>query len=46
MQLRKPKIDGKTTAEQVVQIKSYLIQLVNELQIVIDNLPKEDKKDV
>ena len=38
--------DGKTTAEQVAQIKSYLIQLVNELQIVIDNLPKEDKKDV
>ena len=46
MQLRKPKIDGKTTAEQVAQINLYLIQLVNELQFVIDILPKEDKKDV
>lgn len=47
MELRLPKIDGKTTPEQVEQIKKYLFTLVNQLQIVIDNLPeKEDNTDV
>jgi hypothetical protein len=40
--LRKPKIDGKTQSEQIVQIKSFLVQLVNDLQIVIDNLPEDN----
>ena len=41
IKLRLPKITGKNEEEQIAQIKSYLVQLVNELQYVIDELSKE-----
>lgn len=43
IKLRQPKIDGKTTPEQVLQIKSFLVQLVNDLQLVIDGLPEDNE---
>lgn len=47
MELRMPKIDAPTPQGQMIQVKSYLIQLVNDLNIAlmqIDNQLDEIKK--
>lgn len=41
IQIRLPKITGKTEKEQLMQIKSYLIQLVSELQFAFDEIEKD-----
>ncbi len=36
--IRLPKIDGRTEREQLEQIRSFLIQLVNELNATLANI--------
>ena len=38
MELRYPKITGKTEGEQLIQMKSYLYQLVDQLQFALNNV--------
>ena len=41
--LRLPKIDAPTTQEQIKQMQSYIIQLVNELQVELVRLETDNK---
>lgn len=41
--LRKPNINGPTDKEQIAQIKSYLYQMVEQLQFIIDTLDNQSK---
>ena len=41
MQLEYPKIQGKSEKEQISEINSFLIQLVDELQFEISNFKRE-----
>ena len=43
-ELRYPKIDGKTDAERIEQMRRYLFYLVDELQIIINNLPTKGEE--
>ena len=45
MNIRYPNISGKTEAEQIAQIKSYLHQLVDQLNWALSVLEKAEKKD-
>lgn len=40
MELRLPNITGATEREQLSQIRSYLYQLVDQLQFTISNIEK------
>ena len=42
-ELRMPNIKGATDAEQIAQIKSYLYQIVEQLQFIIDTLDNQSK---
>lgn len=39
-ELRLPKIDAPTEKEQIVQIKNYLFQLVEQLQFVLNDVER------
>lgn len=41
--LKMPRIDGRTDAEQIQQLKSYLYQMVQQLNYLISEL--ENKKE-
>ena len=46
IQIRLPKITGKTQEEQLAQIKSYLLQLALDLQYAFDEVSKDKKTEI
>lgn len=45
MNIRYPNITGKTEAEQIAQMKSWLIQLVDQLNWALSVLEKQSKEE-
>lgn len=42
-ELRIPNINGATDKEQIAQIKSYLYQLVEQLQFILNTIDNQSK---
>lgn len=43
LNLRYPKINGRTRDEEIAQIKAFLFELVDQLNLIIDKLPDTEE---